>query len=554
MVSDLTARLADSGYTPARAEVAPLLTLVMGADEVASDRAEKALAKLGAPAVAEVLQALRTKEGAARARVVRAAGRLARGLTGEPQALLTTSLLERLEDEDAVVRRQAIVALGRLGGEAVVVALCTRVHIETRVEHHRALADALGKSHDPRAREGLDALREFARRHTDLRLDRILGEADLKVRRGEAREAPSSIHVDSPTPKALETWFHTRSGLEELLIEELLAMKLGGRIVAPGIVAATFSGVLGELASSRISVRFGFPLPQELVKGEDGLADAVVRALTSDAAAAILTAFTGGSIRYRLEWAEAGRRRGGSMRVAEAVLRKRPTFVNDPRAATWEAVIYDRGPLVQVELWPRGLADDRFSYREALLPASSHPTVAAALARAARVKDDDVVWDPFVGSASELIECARFAPGAQLFGCDIDEDALYAARTNLKAAGVSASLTRMDARAFRPPQTPTVILTNPPMGRRIADLDSLREVFAKLVQRAAEWLPEGGRLVWLSPLPRETEGFAEQHGLVVTGRRDVDMGGFFAELQRIERAPLGVPSGTPVQRDLRSRR
>jgi hypothetical protein len=73
------------------------------------------------------------------------------------------------------------------------------------------------------------------------------------------------------------------------------------------------------------------------------------------------------------------------------------------------------------------------------------------------------------------------------------------------------------------------------MGRRIADLESLVPVFEKLVARAAEWLPERGRVVWLSPLPRETERFARRHGLVVAARRDVDMGGFFAELQRLER-------------------
>jgi tRNA G10 N-methylase Trm11 len=186
-------------------------------------------------------------------------------------------------------------------------------------------------------------------------------------------------------------------------------------------------------------------------------------------------------------------------------------------------------------VWPRGLEDTRFAYRKALLPAGSHPTIAAALARAARVRPDDVVWDPFVGSASELIECARLAPGVTLLGCDLEEAALAAARTNLEAAGVTASLTRMDARAYRAPKPPTLIVSNPPMGRRVADLESLRPVFDKVLARAAEWLPADGRLVWLSPLARETDRAALRHGLVVTARRDVDMGGFRAELQRIER-------------------
>jgi 23S rRNA G2445 N2-methylase RlmL len=554
MPSDLDARLADPGYTPARGDLAELLTVVMGADEVASDRAEKAVAKLGVLALDGVLAALETKDGPARARVVRTAGRLARGVEAEAQAQLRQGLLTRLSDADAVVRRQAIVALGRLGGEEVVAALCERVAHETRVEHHRALAEALGKSHEPGAREGIEALRGLAAGHRDARLDRILAEAELKVRRGEARGTPSAIRADGRAPGPLETWFHTRRGLEEFVVEELGALSLGGRVLASGLVAATWSGTLAELASSRVALRYGFPLAQQSVKAAGGLDEAVVRALTSDAAHTILSAFTEGSIRYRLEWAEAGRRRGGSMRVAEAVLEKRPTFVNDPRDATWEAIVYDRGPVVQVELWPRGLDDTRFAYRQAMLPASSHPTVAAALARAARVKDDDVVWDPFVGSASELIECARLAPGATLLGCDLDEGALDAARTNLAAAGLTATLTRMDARAFRPPQKPTLLISNPPMGRRIADLDSLREVFAKVLARAAEVLPANGRIVWLSPLPRDTEEFARRHGLSVTGRREVDMGGFFAELQRIERPSVAPPVRPPPVREVHPRR
>ena len=541
MPSELDARLADPGYTPARAELPGLLTIVMGDNEVASDRAEKAVAKLGLVAVHEVLGALSSTKGAQRARIVRTAGRLARAVEGDAQSRLRVAIIGHLEDEDAVVRRQAIVALGRLGGGEVVDALCARVRVETRVEHHRALADALGKTHDPRAREALDALRELARQHGDPSLDRVLAEATIKVRRGEARVAPSKIRVNVRVAKPRETWFHTRRGLEEFVIEELLASKLGGRLVAPGLVAATWRGALGELASARTALRFGFPLPQQSVKEAGSVDNAVVRALTSDAAAELTSEFTDGAIRYRLEWAEAGRRRGGSMRVAEAVLEKRPNFVNDSRDAAWEAVVYDRGPLVQVELWPRGLTDERFSDRQALLPAGSHPTIAAALARAARVTDQDVVWDPFVGSATELIECARLAPGAKLYGCDIDDAALEAGRTNLAAASVKATLTCMDARAFRAPVKPTLIISNPPMGRRVADIDSLRDVFAKVIARAAEWLPPGGRMVWLSPVPEETEALARQHGLHVTGRRDVDMGGFSAEMQRIERQPRTEP-------------
>ncbi|MBM4358550.1 MAG: methyltransferase [Deltaproteobacteria bacterium] len=535
MNRDLDLRLADPGYTPARGELDELLTRVKDGDELVCDRAEKAIARLGGHAIEGVLAALEASVPPARARLVRLAGRVARGLPIEDQVPLRRALFARLADEDDVARRQAIVALGRLGGDDVVEALGARVAREARVEHHRALAEALGKSHSPRARAAVEELRALAASHRDVRLDRILAEADLMLRRGEARDAASAVVPGRRTDRPVEVWFHARRGLERFVVEELRERRIEAHPLIPGVVRATWRGELGELFLPRVATRFGFPLPQASVKSSGGLEEAVAMALASEASLTLLRAFTEGVVRYRLEWTDAGRRRGGSMRAAELAAARCAELVNDPRAPTWEVVVHDRGPVVQLELWPRGLDDPRFTYRHALLPAGSHPTVAAALARASRVTDDDVVWDPFVGSATELIECARLAPLAKLHGCDLDEGALDAARQNLAAAGVSAALTRMDARAFRPPTRPSLIVSNPPMGRRIADLESLVPVFEKVVARAAEWLPERGRLVWLSPLPRETERDARRHGLVVTGRRDVDMGGFFAELQRIER-------------------
>ena len=77
------------------------------------------------------------------------------------------------------------------------------------------------------------------------------------------------------------------------------------------------------------------------------------------------------------------------------------------------SVVREKGQRATVELWPRGLPDPRFAYRVAHVPASSHPTLAAALARVAGARPDDVVWDPFVGAATELVERARLGPDAR---------------------------------------------------------------------------------------------------------------------------------------------
>jgi tRNA G10 N-methylase Trm11 len=198
-------------------------------------------------------------------------------------------------------------------------------------------------------------------------------------------------------------------------------------------------------------------------------------------------------------------------------------------------------------LVPRAFDDPRFGYRRADVPAASHPTLAAALARAARVRPDDVVWDPFVGSGLELVERALLGPYARLIGTDLDSRALNAARANLAAASVARyELVQADALSHAPAGV-TLILTNPPMGRRVARDGSLRELLGAFVGRAARLLAPGGRLVWLSPLPELTTRRARALGLSVEAVSSVDMGGFRAELQILQAAPP-IPAGqaTPV--------
>ena len=147
----------------------------------------------------------------------------------------------------------------------------------------------------------------------------------------------------------------------------------------------------------------------------------------------------------------------------------------------------------------------------------------------------DVVWDPFVGSASELIERAKAGPYRALVGSDLDGDALSAARVNAEAAGVTdLSLSSHDATQHAPPGV-TRIITNPPMGRRVARDGSLAELLDRFTDHAARVLLPGGRLTWLSPLPGRTAARAEANALSVVLRQSVDMGGFHAELQAWEK-------------------
>ena len=55
------------------------------------------------------------------------------------------------------------------------------------------------------------------------------------------------------------------------------------------------------------------------------------------------------------------------------------------------------------------------------------------------------------------------------------------------------------------------------------------------VENAAGLLAKGGRLVWMSPFPGRTRAVAEAHGMIVREVRDVDMGGFAADVGQLPR-------------------
>jgi tRNA G10 N-methylase Trm11 len=96
---------------------------------------------------------------------------------------------------------------------------------------------------------------------------------------------------------------------------------------------------------------------------------------------------------------------------------------------------------------------------------------------------------------------------------------------------VAAELHRADARTFAPRERPTAIITNPPMGRRVLDRHRTGDLYRDFLAHAAQLLPHGARLTWISPRGDETLSVATPLGLRVTYRQRVDMAGFWGELQ-----------------------
>jgi tRNA G10 N-methylase Trm11 len=142
-----------------------------------------------------------------------------------------------------------------------------------------------------------------------------------------------------------------------------------------------------------------------------------------------------------------------------------------------------------------------------------------------------VVWDPFVGAGAELVERALLGPYRSLEGTDLESRALASARSNLDAAHISARLDRADALAHRPAGV-TLVITNPPMGRRASRVPGLMADLDRFVEHVAGLLAPGGRLVWVAPWPERSRRVGEAAGLRLEWDQVVDMGGFDAEMQR----------------------
>jgi tRNA G10 N-methylase Trm11 len=115
-------------------------------------------------------------------------------------------------------------------------------------------------------------------------------------------------------------------------------------------------------------------------------------------------------------------------------------------------------------------------------------------------------------------------------GTDLEQRALAAARTNLAAAGVEATLETRDALTYVP-EGVTLVITNPPMGRRSVRQAGIFDFLDRFVSHVGAVLVPGGRFVWIAPSPPRAKAAGEKAGLALDRRVPIDMGGFEAEIQ-----------------------
>lgn len=509
-------RAADPGFTPGRRDVPALLAHLGDRDR--GDVVLRALVRAGDVAAAAAIAAFDAADAGCRPRMCELVGRFAD--TPDRVAWIAA----RLHDADERVRRRAATALGKLEDERHEPGLLAAWHRATSDTERKAIAAALGQCGGADALALLDAVQT-----DDPELVRVIGTTRHKLARGLVRAQTTTIDLDAAPRVPATIDLHTRVGLEELVAARVPGTTAIGR----GLVRVAWPASLRELFAVRTFVEASFPLPVQRVRRStsDAIEGAIIRALTSEDALAIFSTWTRGPIRWRLDWSARGHGRAAVWRIVEAIALLRPELVNDSRDAPWQARVDVTGDEIAVSLVPRGIVDPRFAWRTGSVPASSHPTIAAALAEIADAQASDVVWDPFVGAGAELVECGLWSgprPPA-LFGTDLEPDAIAAARRNLEAAGMrDATLVVADACTWRPPRPPTLVVSNPPMGHRVRGDAPIPELLGRAMDHWATVVAPGARLVWLSPAARRT---AAHPAVRVRQRMPVDIGGLMTELQ-----------------------
>ncbi len=354
----------------------------------------------------------------------------------------------------------------------------------------------------------------------------------LVIARREATPTINSSGGDEAAlVRAADVALFCRAGLEDFILKPLRSQRLNARQAGKGLVLVHFGHDAGRGGQSPFallhSIRFwhdaGFVFPFLPSSSLDDIAG-----LISQRLAPLMAPF---GARVRFDWQAS---RSVNWDMAGKLERLGSKLVNAPRDADWDLMIDTMAGRIVAR--PKSWFDHRFAYRVGDVPASSHAPLAAALAEIASPRGGEVVWDPFCGAGTELIEAALLQPGAIFWGSDLDPAAIEVAKVNAgkalpaEVAGLFKWLVG-DFRSVAAPELVDVILTNPPLGRRVAAGEALAMADELIYVSAKRLRPGTGRLVWVAPDAGRAALAAARVGLKVARTMRVDLGGFDGEVQ-----------------------
>lgn len=192
----------------------------------------------------------------------------------------------------------------------------------------------------------------------------------------------------------------------------------------------------------------------------------------------------------------------------------------DETGITYKVEFFILNDTVSIMLDTSGVALHKRGYRTASGGAPLRETLAAALVKLSRPRENVRIWDPFCGSGTIAIESALImtgtAPGInrnfcaekyaflpkkiwenarrearkkvnfetefRAFASDIDPAVLKIARENIKRAGMEKYIKTFvkDAREISNDDVRTTIVCNPPYGERLDNIRTARELYKSI--------------------------------------------------------------------------
>ncbi|MDP9239622.1 MAG: N-6 DNA methylase [Actinomycetota bacterium] len=217
-------------------------------------------------------------------------------------------------------------------------------------------------------------------------------------------------------------------------------------------------------------------------------ADALVPALRRSLAEGVLSALGPGALTFRVD-PLANRWELRDLVAAELGWR------NDPN--DWQVNLTRSGDLLLAQVG--ALHRSRRFPEMARLPASTNPVVAALLVQLLKVVPGQVVYDPFCGSGTLLVEVAAYDNTARLIGSDVSTTALGAGVANRPLLLGRGLLMRADA-ARLPVAAGSVdrVVANLPFGKRVGSHAANTVLYPLFLAELGRVLRADGRAVLLT--------------------------------------------------------
>ncbi|HXQ11499.1 MAG TPA: hypothetical protein VN805_10945 [Caulobacteraceae bacterium] len=169
--------------------------------------------------------------------------------------------------------------------------------------------------------------------------------------------------------------------------------------------------------------------------------------------------------------------------------------------------------------------------RSAALP----PTIAAAMAFAAKLGADETVWDPTAGTGNVLAEVLALAPDAALVVTDVDAAALGELERRLPAATKPWTRVADAATVELPTRTLSLTIANLPFGRRYVAEGGNPAFYAAVLANSLKHAGAGWRGVFLTSDAAALRDAARRAGLTTTVVADIKVRGLAATIWRVER-------------------